>query len=139
VIISPYKGAIVKPLSPEEVLDIGELRLAVIALVAKLLHGLAKQITAAESAREHFESALNRRALRSTVPTRTIRKHLLIAGGLLYASSCLANSYQVFYYLPTGNNGRQVIVIEASDSGAAKQIFQQLMPPAKFSECRRVP
>ena len=63
----PYKGAIVKPLSPQEFLDIGELRLAVIALVAKpahhhlspadfeLLHGLAKQITATNSAREHFE------------------------------------------------------------------------------------
>ena len=66
-IMIPYKGAIVKPLSPEEVLDIGELRLAVIALVAKpahhhlspadfeLLHGLAKQIRATNSAREHFE------------------------------------------------------------------------------------
>ena len=66
-IVIPYKGAIVKPLSPEEVLDIGELRLAMIALVAKpahhhlspvdfeLLYGLAKQITAAKSAREHFE------------------------------------------------------------------------------------
>jgi len=30
VIISPYKGAIVKPLSPAEVLDIAELRLALI-------------------------------------------------------------------------------------------------------------
>ena len=51
-----------KPLSPEEVLDISELRLAVIALVAEpahyrlsradfeLLDGLAKQITAANSA-----------------------------------------------------------------------------------------
>jgi DNA-binding GntR family transcriptional regulator len=66
-IMIPYKGAIVKPLSPEEALDIGELRLAVIALVAKPAHhrlspadfelfdGLAKQITAANSAREHFE------------------------------------------------------------------------------------
>src|SRR6516165_1691080 len=32
VITEPYKGAIVKPLSPEEVLDIAELRLAVITL-----------------------------------------------------------------------------------------------------------
>ena len=66
-IMIPYQGAIVKPLSPEEALDIGELRLAVIALVAKpahhrlspadfeLLDGLAKEITAANSAREHFE------------------------------------------------------------------------------------
>jgi hypothetical protein len=37
-IMITYKGAIVKPLSPEEVLDIGELRLAVIALVAKPAH-----------------------------------------------------------------------------------------------------
>ena len=37
-VMVPYKGAIVKPLSPEEVLDIGELRLAVIALVAKPAH-----------------------------------------------------------------------------------------------------
>ena len=66
-VMVPYKGAIVKPLSPQEVLDIGELRLAVIALVAKpahhclspadfeLLYGLAKQITAANAAREHFK------------------------------------------------------------------------------------
>ena len=37
-VMVPYKGAIVKPLSPQEVLDIGELRLAVIALVAKPAH-----------------------------------------------------------------------------------------------------
>ena len=66
-VMVPYKGAIVKPLSPQEFLDIGELRLAVIALVAKpahhhlspadfeLLRGLAKQITATNSAKEHFE------------------------------------------------------------------------------------
>src|SRR6516165_5867972 len=35
VISEPYKGAVVKPLSPEEVLDIAELRLAVITLAAK--------------------------------------------------------------------------------------------------------
>jgi Transcriptional regulators len=67
LIISPYKGAIVKPLSPEEVLDIAELRLALITLVAKpayrhlspadfdLVYGLAKHITATNSAEEHFE------------------------------------------------------------------------------------
>ena len=67
VIISPYKGAIVKPLSPEEVLDIAELRLALITLVAKsayrhlspadfdLVYGLAKHLTATNSAKEHFE------------------------------------------------------------------------------------
>src|SRR5260221_513141 len=38
VILSPYQGAIVKPLSPEEVLDIAELRLALITLVAKPAH-----------------------------------------------------------------------------------------------------
>ena len=35
VIISPYKGAIVKPLSAAEVLDIAELRLAAISLALK--------------------------------------------------------------------------------------------------------
>src|SRR5258708_1735157 len=35
IILSPSKGAIVKPLSPEEVLDIAELRLALISLALK--------------------------------------------------------------------------------------------------------
>src|SRR5690349_19606236 len=35
IIISPFKGAIVKPLSQEEVLDIAELRLALISLAIK--------------------------------------------------------------------------------------------------------
>jgi DNA-binding GntR family transcriptional regulator len=67
VIISPYKGAIVKPLSPEEVLDIAELRLALISLAVKpahrhlsptdfdQAHQLAKRATHANSAKEHFE------------------------------------------------------------------------------------
>src|SRR6516225_5644299 len=67
VIAEPYKGAVVKPLSPEEVLDIAELRLAVITLAAKtayrhlspadfdLAYGLAKQITRSNSAKVHFE------------------------------------------------------------------------------------
>jgi len=67
VISEPYKGAVVKPLSPDEVLDIAELRLAVITLAAKaayrhlspadfdLAYGLAKQITRSNSAKEHFE------------------------------------------------------------------------------------
>src|SRR5258708_29031071 len=38
IIISPFKGAIVKPISPEEVLDIGELRLALISLVVRPPH-----------------------------------------------------------------------------------------------------
>jgi DNA-binding GntR family transcriptional regulator len=57
LISAPYKGSVVKPFSPEEVLDIAELRLAVISLAAKaayrhlspadfdLAYGLAKQIT----------------------------------------------------------------------------------------------
>ena len=67
VIMEPYKGAIVKPLSPEEALDIAELRLALITLAAKRAHrhlspadfdvayGLAKQTTRTNSAKEHFE------------------------------------------------------------------------------------
>jgi DNA-binding GntR family transcriptional regulator len=65
--MEPYKGAIVKPLSPEEVLDIAELRLALITLAIKpayrhlspadfdLAYGLAKQMTRTNSAKEHFE------------------------------------------------------------------------------------
>ncbi len=67
IIISPFKGAIVKPLSQEEVLDIAELRLALISLALKPAHRhlspadfdqaneLAKRATHANSAKEHFE------------------------------------------------------------------------------------
>jgi DNA-binding GntR family transcriptional regulator len=67
IIISPFKGAIVKPISPEEVLDIAELRLALISLALKPAHrhlspadfdhayDLAKRITRTKSVREAFE------------------------------------------------------------------------------------
>ena len=67
VTMEPYKGAIVKPLSAEEGLDIAEIRLALITLVAKpahrhlspadfdLAHGIARQMTRSNSAKEHFE------------------------------------------------------------------------------------
>jgi len=67
VVTEPYKGAVVKPLSPEEVLDIAELRLDLITPAAKaayrhlspadfdLAYGLAKQITRSNSAKEQFE------------------------------------------------------------------------------------
>ena len=67
LIISPYKGAIVKPLSPEEASDIAELRLALISLAVKPAHRhlspadfdhayeLAKRLTRTNSAKEHFE------------------------------------------------------------------------------------
>jgi DNA-binding GntR family transcriptional regulator len=67
VIMEPYRGAILKPLSTEEVSDIAELRLTLITLAAKLAHrhlspadfdsayGLAKQATRSKSAKEHFE------------------------------------------------------------------------------------
>jgi DNA-binding GntR family transcriptional regulator len=67
VIMEPYKGAIVKPLSPEEALDIAELRLALISLAARLAHhhlspadfdaahGLSKQLTRSNSAQAHFK------------------------------------------------------------------------------------
>jgi DNA-binding GntR family transcriptional regulator len=70
VIMEPYKGAILKPLSPGEALDIAELRLALISLAAKpayrhlspadfdSAYGLAKQITRSNNAKEHFQ--LNR-------------------------------------------------------------------------------
>jgi DNA-binding GntR family transcriptional regulator len=67
IIISPYKGAIVKPLSVAEVTDIAELRLTLISLALKpahrhlspadfdLAHDLAKRITRTKSGREAFE------------------------------------------------------------------------------------
>jgi DNA-binding GntR family transcriptional regulator len=67
VIISPYKGAIVKPLSAEEALDIAELRLALISLTIKpayrhlspadfdQAYELAKRMTRTNSAKELFE------------------------------------------------------------------------------------
>jgi DNA-binding GntR family transcriptional regulator len=63
VVMEPYKGAAVKPLSPEEALDVADLRLALIILAAKpayrqlssadfgLAYGLAKQMTAAREPR----------------------------------------------------------------------------------------
>ena len=67
VAMEPYKGAIVKPLSAKETLDIGEIRLVLITLAAKPAHrhlspadldlasGLAKQITRTNNAKEYFE------------------------------------------------------------------------------------
>jgi DNA-binding GntR family transcriptional regulator len=67
VVMSPYKGAIVKPLSAAEVLDIGELRLELISLVLKpayrhltpadfdLAYDLAKRIMRTKRTRELFE------------------------------------------------------------------------------------
>jgi DNA-binding GntR family transcriptional regulator len=67
VVMEPHKGATVKPLSPEEALDIAELRLSLITLAAKpayrrlsptdfdLAYGLAKQMTRTKSAKEYFE------------------------------------------------------------------------------------
>jgi DNA-binding GntR family transcriptional regulator len=67
VIISPFRGAMVKPLSWEEALDIAELRLALISLAVKPAHrhlspadfdhayDLAKRATRTRSAKEHFE------------------------------------------------------------------------------------
>jgi DNA-binding GntR family transcriptional regulator len=67
VTMSPYKGAVVKPISAAEVLDIAELRLSLIALALKpahrhlppadfdLAYDLARRITRTKSGREAFE------------------------------------------------------------------------------------
>jgi DNA-binding GntR family transcriptional regulator len=67
VVMEPFKGATVKALSPEEALDIAEVRLALIAQAAKgacrhlspadfdSAYGLAKQMTRSKSAKEYFE------------------------------------------------------------------------------------
>jgi hypothetical protein len=57
---------------------------------------------------------------------------------LLLTIASQAAQYQVFYYLPTGNDGRQVMVIEASSSSTARRIFEQLMPKARISEVRQL-
>jgi DNA-binding GntR family transcriptional regulator len=66
VTTEPYKGAIVKPVSADEALDIAEIRLALITLATKaayrhlsasdfdLAYALAKQITRCNNAKEHF-------------------------------------------------------------------------------------
>ena len=48
-----------------------------------------------------------------------------------------AAQYLVYYYLPTGNNGRQTMEVEASDSGTARRIFQAMMPRARISEVKQ--
>jgi len=67
LVISPYRGAIVKPLSAEEILDIAELRLALISLALKPAHrylspadfdhayDLASRITQTNNAKDSFE------------------------------------------------------------------------------------
>jgi DNA-binding GntR family transcriptional regulator len=67
VIMSPHRGAIVKPLSGEEVLDIAELRLGLISQTLKPAYrhlspadfdharDLAKRITRSNNSKDHFE------------------------------------------------------------------------------------
>jgi DNA-binding GntR family transcriptional regulator len=67
VAISPYKGAIVKPVSGEEIMDIAELRLVLISLALKpayryfspvdfeTAYDLAKRITRARNPKDHFQ------------------------------------------------------------------------------------
>jgi DNA-binding GntR family transcriptional regulator len=67
VLVEPFKGAILKPRSPEEALDIAELRLSLITLAVKaaqrhlspadfdLAYRLAKQTTRTTTAKEYFE------------------------------------------------------------------------------------
>ena len=67
VVMEPFKGATIKPLSPEEALDIAELRLSLITLAVKpahrhlspadfdLAYRLAKQSSRTNSAKEQFE------------------------------------------------------------------------------------
>jgi DNA-binding GntR family transcriptional regulator len=67
VVVSPYKGATVKPLSADEVSDIADLRLALISLALKPAYrrlsladfdranDLARRISRTNNARDHFE------------------------------------------------------------------------------------
>jgi DNA-binding GntR family transcriptional regulator len=67
VVVNPYKGAVLKPLSAEEVLELAEIRLTLISLALKpayrhlspsdLDHAydLARRLTRVRDAKEHFE------------------------------------------------------------------------------------
>jgi hypothetical protein len=48
------------------------------------------------------------------------------------------NQYEVWFYLPTGNSPRQMAVITASDSGAARKIFSASHPGCRISEVKQV-
>lgn len=68
-----------------------------------------------------------------------MKRNLLICIlSFLFAAQCLGKPYQVFYYLATGNAGRQVMVVEADSPGTARRIFAQLMPKARISEIRQL-
>jgi hypothetical protein len=69
-----------------------------------------------------------------------MNKRLISALAVLLATVVAsdANQYLIYYYLPTGNSGRQVMEIEASDSGTARRIFQAMMPRARISEVKQV-
>lgn len=58
---------------------------------------------------------------------------------LLTATLALGAPYEVSYYMPTGNSGTQKIVVEASDSGAARRIFQAQFPTFKIIEVKQLP
>ena len=62
VIMEPYKGATVKPLSPEEGLDIAELRLSLITLAVKPAY---RHLSPAD-----FDLAIGSRSRRAAVPPR---------------------------------------------------------------------
>jgi DNA-binding GntR family transcriptional regulator len=94
LVISPYRGAIVKPLSAEEILDIAELRLAIIPLALKPAHrhlspadfdhayDLAKRLTRINNAKNHFE--YNRQfwdGLFSKAPTANLARSIPTTGG----------------------------------------------------------
>jgi len=62
VVMEPFKGATVKPLSPEEALDIAELRLSLITLAVKPAY---RHLSPAD-----FDLAIGSRSRRAAVPPR---------------------------------------------------------------------
>ena len=134
MIAEPYKGAVVKPLSPEEVLDIAELRLAVITLAAKmayrhlspadfdLAYGLAKQITRCKSAIKLFE--YNRRFwdIIFEAPRRLIRWEMF-----RQLDDRFARYYPLFLQLfpdPVTRPRQQEVLIEFYRKGKAEEAVQ---------------
>ena len=65
-------------------------------------------------------------------------KAALLFSLIMFPAQLLAAQFTVYYYLPTGSSGRQEMTVQASDFGAARRVFQNLMPRARISEIKAI-
>jgi len=118
LVISPYRGAIVKPLSAEEILDIAELRLALICLALKLAYrhlspadfehayDLAKQLARTNNAKDHY--GLHHQFWDSIFSNRQDRAGRAIVAYSVLEASHAANSLTGGAACPTAENGSHI-------------------------------